>query len=68
MSAADGRWSVRFPDLFKDQYADYAGARLSFTTAAVPADLVSRLHLVAVTPARPAPHGRPCQSARQEVQ
>lgn len=49
MSAADGRWSLRFPDLFSDQYADYADARLRFTTAAVPADLVSRLHLVAVT-------------------
>jgi hypothetical protein len=51
MSANDGRWSVRFPDLFSDQYADYADARLSFTTAAVPEYLVSRLHLVAVTPA-----------------
>jgi 8-oxo-dGTP diphosphatase len=49
MSAADGRWSLRFPDLFSDQYANYADARLRFTTAAVPADLVSRLHLVAVT-------------------
>ena len=51
MSADDGRWSVRFPDLFSDQYADYADARLRFTTAAVPGDLVSRLHLVAVTQA-----------------
>jgi 8-oxo-dGTP diphosphatase len=51
MSADDGRWSVRFPGLFSDQYADYADARLRFTTAAVPADQVSRLHLVAVTPA-----------------
>jgi len=51
MSAGDGHWSVRFPDLFSDQYADYADARLRFTTAAVPEDLVSRLHLVAVTQA-----------------
>src|SRR5215471_11664789 len=51
MSADDGHWSERFPDLFSDQYADYADARLGFTTAAVPEDLVSRLHLVAVTPA-----------------
>jgi 8-oxo-dGTP diphosphatase len=51
MSAADSRWSVRFPELFSDQYADYADARLRFTTAAVPGDLVSRLHLVAVTSA-----------------
>ncbi len=41
---------MRFPGLFSDQYADYADARLRFTTAAVPEDLVSRLHLVAVTP------------------
>ncbi len=47
----DGDWPARFPDLFGDQYADYADARLKFTTAAVPQELVSRLHLVAVTPA-----------------
>ena len=51
MSADDGHWSVRFPDLFAGQYADYADAYLRFTTAAVPGDLVSRLHLVAVTQA-----------------
>jgi 8-oxo-dGTP diphosphatase len=47
----DGDWPVRFPGLFREQYADYAGARLRFTTTAVPQELVSRLHLVAVTPA-----------------
>jgi hypothetical protein len=51
MGAGDDHWSVRFPGLFKDQYADYAHCRLRFTTAAVPEELVSRLHLVAVTPA-----------------
>ena len=51
MSEDDGHWSVRFPDLFCGQYAYYADARLRFTTAPVPEDLVSRLHLVAVTPA-----------------
>lgn len=50
MSADDDYWSVRFPDLFRDQYADYAHCRLRFTTAAVPEHLVSRLHLVTVTP------------------
>src|SRR6266516_2222600 len=34
MSADDGPWPVRFPDLFSDQYADYADAHLRFTTAA----------------------------------
>ena len=47
----DGDWPVRFPGLCREQHADYAGARLRFTTAAVPQELVSRLHLVAVTPA-----------------
>jgi 8-oxo-dGTP diphosphatase len=51
MTADDGRWSARFPELFAEQYAGYAGARVGFTTAAVPEDLVSRLHLVAVTAA-----------------
>jgi len=51
MTADDGHWSARFPDLFKDQYAEYADSRVGFTTAAVPEDLVSRLHLVAVTAA-----------------
>jgi 8-oxo-dGTP diphosphatase len=49
--SGDGDWPVRFPGLFGDQYADYADARLKFTTATVPQELVSRLHLVAVTPA-----------------
>jgi 8-oxo-dGTP diphosphatase len=51
MTADDGHWSARFPGLFQDQYAEYAGSRVGFTTVAVPEDLVSRLHLVAVTAA-----------------
>lgn len=50
MGAGDGHWSARFPDLFAEQYADYAGCNLTFTTASVPDEFVSRLHLVAVTP------------------
>lgn len=45
----DGRWRMRFPDLFQEHYVDYAGCHVSFTTGAVPGQLVSRLHLVAVT-------------------
>jgi 8-oxo-dGTP diphosphatase len=45
----DETWAAVFPELFSEQYVDYAGCRLSFTTAVVPDDLVSRLHLVAVT-------------------
>jgi 8-oxo-dGTP diphosphatase len=50
MVGDDDRWSVRFPELFRDEYVDYADCRVRFTTAEVPEDLVSRLHLVAVTP------------------
>jgi 8-oxo-dGTP diphosphatase len=47
----DDRWSARFPDLFRDEYVDYAPwIRVRFTTEAVPQELVSRLHPVAVTP------------------
>jgi 8-oxo-dGTP diphosphatase len=42
-------WAAAFPDLFTEQYVDYAHCRLGFTTAAVPDELVSRLHLVTVT-------------------
>jgi len=35
--------------LFRETYVDYADSRLRFTTAPVPDELVSRLHLVAVT-------------------
>ncbi|MEJ7742252.1 MAG: NUDIX domain-containing protein [Nocardioidaceae bacterium] len=50
MYGDDDRWSTRFPDLFRDEYVDYADCRIRCTTAVAPASLVSRLHLVAVTP------------------
>lgn len=43
-------WETAFPDLFAPNYVDYAGCRLGFTVDPVPADLVSRLHLIARTP------------------
>lgn len=48
----DGRWAAAFPALFATSYVDYAGADLGFTTLGVPDELVSRLHLVALTPQR----------------
>ncbi len=52
MAGDDNRWSARFPELFRDDYVDYAPwIRIQFTTEAIPQELVSRLHLVAVTPA-----------------
>lgn len=42
-------WRARFPDLFRDAYVDYADCRVSYTMEPVPDELVSRLHLVAVT-------------------
>ena len=38
-----------FPDLFRESYVDYADCRTRYTTETAPEDLVSRLHLVAVT-------------------
>jgi 8-oxo-dGTP diphosphatase len=40
---------MRFPDLFREAYVDYADCRIRYTTEAVAEELVSRLHLVAVT-------------------
>ena len=45
----DARWAEQFPLLFAASEVGYADCELSFTTAAVPDDLVARLHLVAVT-------------------
>jgi 8-oxo-dGTP diphosphatase len=45
----DAAWMASFPSLFADSYVDYADCRLSFTTRPAPEDLVSRLHLVALT-------------------
>jgi len=36
-----------FPDLFRDEYVDYADCRIRYTTHAAPEELISRLHLVA---------------------
>lgn len=47
----DDRWAAAFPALFAPSYMDYADCRLRFTTEPVPEELVSRLHLVARTPA-----------------
>jgi 8-oxo-dGTP diphosphatase len=49
---SDLRWAASFPALFAPGEVEYADALLRFTTGAVPDELVSRLHLVAVTPRR----------------
>ncbi|NYD41650.1 hypothetical protein [Nocardioides panaciterrulae] len=51
MRRGDAFWSARFPDLFREAYVDYADARVRYTTELASQELVSRLHLVAVTPA-----------------
>jgi 8-oxo-dGTP diphosphatase len=45
------RWAVRFPVLFKQSYVAYADCRIRGTTQSPPDHLVSRLHVVGVTPA-----------------
>jgi 8-oxo-dGTP diphosphatase len=42
-------WSSRSPRLFEDSYVDYAAARISYVEGTAPEDLVTRLHIVAVT-------------------
>ena len=49
MADDENLWHLRFPDLFRESYVDYANCRVRYTTEAAPEDLVSRLHLVAVT-------------------
>ncbi len=39
----------RFPQLFEESYVDYAQARITYVTGAAPDELVTRLHLVALT-------------------
>ena len=39
----------RFPDLFAESYVDYASARITYVPGAATDELVTRLHLVAVT-------------------
>ena len=51
MRRGDDFWSARFPDLFREGYVDYADCRVRYTTELASPELVSRLHLVAVTPA-----------------
>ncbi len=52
MAPDDNHWPARFPDLFRADNVDYAPwIRVQFTTDPVPQELVSRLHLVAVTAA-----------------
>ncbi len=49
VSVDETGWEARFPDLFRDESVQYADSRVRFTTAVAPDELVSRLHLVAVT-------------------
>ena len=42
----------RFPDLFAKSYVDYASARTTYVPGEAPDELVTRLHLVAVTEER----------------
>ena len=46
-SAVD--WPALFPQLFEESYVDYAAARVAYFTGLAPEELVSRLHVVAVT-------------------
>lgn len=50
MTGDSQTWQARFPELFSDGYVDYADCHTRYTTDPVPERLVSRLHLVAVTP------------------
>jgi len=50
MRRGDEFWAARFPDLFREQYVEYADARVRYTTEGLDDDLVARLHLVALTP------------------
>jgi|SRR6185503_6051648 len=47
----DARWAVRFPVLFGQSYVAYADCRIRGTTQPPPDPLVSRVHVVGVTPA-----------------
>jgi len=50
MRRGDDFWAARFPDLFREEFVDYADARVRYTTEWLDEDLVARLHLVALTP------------------
>jgi 8-oxo-dGTP diphosphatase len=47
----DEYWAARFPVLFGESYVAYADCRIRGTTRSPPDHLVSRLHVVGVTPA-----------------
>lgn len=49
VTADETDWPARFPDLFRDEFVEYAASHVRCTTVAAPDELVSRLHLVAVT-------------------
>lgn len=49
MSSDSDPWRERFPDLFAEAYVDYADCRIRYATGPATDELVSRLHLVAVT-------------------
>jgi 8-oxo-dGTP diphosphatase len=48
--SGDDHWAAYLPALFEDGYVAYADCRIRCTTDPAPDYLVSRLHLVAVTP------------------
>lgn len=49
METLPGDWSSRFPRLFEESYVEYAAARIAYFSGVAPQNLVSRLHVVAVT-------------------
>lgn len=48
---AEAVWRRRFPALFEPAHIDYADCDLHFTVQSFPLELVSRLHVLAITPA-----------------
>ena len=49
MDTSSADWPRRFPRLFAESFVDYAGARIAYFSGIAPEDLVTRLHVVAVT-------------------
>jgi len=50
MSSDTDPWSERFPELFRERHVAYADCTIRYRTGPPDPDLVSRLHLVAITP------------------
>jgi 8-oxo-dGTP diphosphatase len=48
-SSPDIRWAERFPTLYAGEYVSYSNSDTTYTTSPPPDDLISRLHLIAVT-------------------